>query len=437
MFGKRSRQDGPELIWRRNPFVFTPTFILAVTATLMGLGVVMVFSASASLDGSTIAWPPWRDSTIRQLIFVVAGFVAALTASITPYRWLRIRGREDGRRWFQPSLLLLLATLGLLTLVLVPGIGIVRNGARRWLSAGPAGLGLTFQPSEVAKLTAVVFLAAWYGRKGVDAGKFFRGLLPAVLVTGLCTGLVGIEDFGTAVLILTVAGLMMLAAGSRLWHLLLLAMPAAGAMAYLLISKPYRLERLTGFRHIWDDPGGKGYQAVQSLCSIGTGGWWGAGLGAGLQKYGYLPEARTDFIYSIICEELGIVGGLVVIGLFMLLVWQGRKASIAAPDLFGRLLALGIVLTLGLQAAMNIAVVTVSVPTKGIALPLVSAGGSGVVFLGLSVGLLASVARAGAAWFDWQQVRLNMARGLIEPIPTEEFAGEEGPPCIGRMPRYA
>jgi cell division protein FtsW len=386
---------------------------------LMGLGVVMVFSASATLDGIGPTQAIWHYGPVRQLAFVALGFLAALIASALPYRWMRIRDRIDGYRWLQPNLMLLAMTLALLGLVLVPGIGLERNASRRWLGIGS----LTFQPSELAKVTLVMFLAGWYGRRGMDPGRFFRGLLPAMIAVGVLTGLVGVEDFGTAALMLAVAGVLLLAVGSRLWHILLMAMPAAGAMAYLLISKPYRLERLVGFRQIWDDPGGKGYQAVQSLCSIGSGGWWGAGLGAGLQKYGYLPEARTDFIFSIICEELGIAGGLAVIGLFMMFVWQGRKASVAAPDVFGRILALGVTLTVGLQAVMNIAVVTVSVPTKGIALPLVSAGGTGVLFLGVGIGLLASVARAGAAWRDWMQVRHGVISGLLEPIPSSEMTG--------------
>lgn len=416
VFERSTLVHRPRRILRRNPFAFTPTFLLVVAATLMGLGVVMVFSASGSLDRPVITRPLWLCIPVRQLVYVILGFAVAVMVSLVPYRWLRIRARPDEHRWFQPNIALLLVTVGLLAAVLVPSMGETRNNSRRWLAVGP----MTFQPSELAKLAIVLFVAGWYGRPKVRPERLFRGLLPPAMVVALCAGLVGIEDFGTAALILAVGGLLLLAAGSRLWHLLLLTMPAAGAMGYLLISKPYRLERLTGFLHIWDDPGGQGYQAVQSLCSIGAGGWWGAGLGAGLQKYGYLPEARTDFIFSVICEELGIVGGLVIIGLFMLMVWQGRKAAVAAPDVFGRLVALGVTLTVGLQAVMNIAVVTASVPTKGIALPFVSAGGSGVVFLGASVGLLASVARAGCAWRDWTALRQGVLTGLVEPVPSVE-----------------
>jgi len=159
-----------------------------------------------------------------------------------------------------------------------------------------------------------------------------------------------------------------------------------------LVSRPHRLDRLLTFVDIWRDPEGKGYQAVQSLCTIASGGWWGRGLGCGVVK-GYLPEARNDFIFAVICEELGMVGAVAVIGLLIALIWQGRGVIHRCIDPMGRLLAFGILATLGLQATMNLAVVTVSVPTKGISLPLVSAGGSGAVLLGGLVGMLANIAR--------------------------------------------
>jgi cell division protein FtsW len=407
---------------RRNPFSFTPLFLLVITATLMGFSAVMIFSASATLEDTGMHRAFGRYG--RQIVFVVMGFCAAVATSTLPYSWLRIRSRDEHRWWFQPNLMLLLVTVALLAMVLVPGIGVERNASRRWLAIGPVRYGVIFQPSELAKLSLVLFVAGWYGRRRVEPGRFFKTLLVPAIVVALCAGLVGLEDFGTAALLLAVGGLLLLGAGSRLWHLVVLALPALGAMGYLLVSKPYRLARLTGFLDIWDDPGGKGYHAVQSLCSIAAGGWWGTGLGGGLQKYGYLPEARTDFIFAIICEELGVVGGLAIIGLFMAFVWQGRKAAVSAPDMFGRLLALGVTLTIGLQAAMNIAVVTVSIPTKGIALPLVSAGGSGILFLGTAIGLLASVGRAGTAWRDWLALRheLLKARPDAGPAPQEWVA---------------
>jgi cell division protein FtsW len=170
-------------------------------------------------------------------------------------------------------------------------------------------------------------------------------------------------------------------------------MPAAAGMTAMIAFWPYRLERLTSFVNIWADPAGKGYHAIQSLVSFASGGLTGRGLGNGIQKHGYLPEARSDFIFSVIGEELGLLGVVAVIGLFAVILWQGRKIMLASPDPLGRLLAFGVTWLLGLQAAMNIAVVTVSVPTKGIALPFVSAGGSGLLLLGAAIGILLNVAR--------------------------------------------
>jgi len=189
---------------------------------------------------------------------------------------------------------------------------------------------------------------------------------------------------------------MLLLAGARWLHLIATGLLGAAAGAALILLEPYRLRRIIIWLTEEPDPTGGGYQITQSLIAIGSGGWWGRGLGAGVQKYGYLPQDNNDFILAILCEELGVVGGLAVVALFLLLVWRGWRISANAPDSFGRLLAAGITLTICLQAAFNIGVVTNSVPTKGISLPFVSAGGSGVLFLGLAAGLLASVGRSSA-----------------------------------------
>jgi len=375
----------------------TAVFLIATATALLALGVVMVLSAAASLEhpSGPHAWAGrswgelWQDAAFRQLAFAFGGFVAMLVASVVPYRWWCLGRRSS----WQVAAAVMIVTLACLVAVLIPGVGVERRGARRWLAIGA---GLAFQPSEMAKLVLVLFMAAWFGRPGTDPKRFLRGLGPVLLAAGLCVGLVGIEDFGTALLLALVAGAILLVAGARLRHLLVLAVAGAGSMAALLFAQPYRIERLRHFfDDVWADPAGKGYQAVQSLCAIGAGGWFGKGLGAGMQKYGYLPESRTDFIFAIICEELGVVGGLAVLALFCVLLWNGQRAMARAQDAFGRLVAFGITMTIGLQAAMNVAVVTVSIPTKGIALPLVSSGGSGLLFVGAAVGILASVARYG------------------------------------------
>lgn len=179
----------------------------------------------------------------------------------------------------------------------------------------------------------------------------------------------------------------------RRGHLLAAAVPALAGLGFLLWLKPYRLQRLMGFLTVWEDRQGAGYHAFQSMLAIASGGWTGRGLGCSVQKYGYLPEARTDFVFAVLCEELGIIGGACVILLFAALVWQTIRIVRRAPDEFGRLIALGAGFTIGVQAAINIGVVTVFLPTKGISLPFVSAGGSSTVFLGFLAGLLASVGR--------------------------------------------
>jgi len=364
------------------------TMICIVALALLSLGVVMVFSASASLTAPSITENVWKNAAVRQAAYSLAALVVLLITSLCSYEVWRFRAGGV----FQPGIYLMAVTLAFLTFVLV--FGEERHGARRWLSLGPSSLGLGFQPSEVAKLAEVIFLAGYAAFIGPRIRKFWFGLLPALCVLGLTCGLVGKEDLGTAVLLASVGGCILLAAGARIWHLILLSLPGIAGFIYLIKEEPYRVGRLTSFLDPYADPLGKGYHQIQSLITIASGGWWGRGLGCGIQKYGYLPEGRNDFIFAVICEELGIVGGLAVIALFGMLLWHGRKAVQVASTDFGRLLALGATLTIGLQAAMNIAVVTVSIPTKGIALPLVSAGGSGVILLGFLVGLLVNVARA-------------------------------------------
>jgi cell division protein FtsW len=361
---------------------YTGVWITAVAAGLMGIGAVMTFSASTSIDHPPVVWPIWQHDAIRQLTFVTAGLFAMLVVSRVPYMIWSV-GRGYG------ALFLLVGSLAICGLVLVPGLGVEVNGAVRWLRI--PGTGFRFQPSELVKGALPIFLANWVVYR-VDIRCFWRGLLPIVMIIGVCVGGIGLEDFGTAALLAGVSGCLLLVAGARIWHLLLMVLPAIPAFGYLLMSRSHRMERLLIYRDPFQDPAGKGYQVIQSLCTIVSGGWWGRGLGNGFGK-GYLPEARNDFIFAVICEELGVVGAAAVIALLITLMWLGRRVVVKSSDPVGRLLALGIILTLGFQAAMNIAVVTASVPTKGIALPLVSAGGSGAIFLGALVGVLANVAR--------------------------------------------
>lgn len=369
----------------------TATGIILCSAALLAVGVIAVASASSGLEGPVLRGDFWNTPTGKQGLFGVAAMGVLLLLSRVKPSFLEWRCEGI----WQPSLLLLLAVVGLLGLTLVPGVGIERNGARRWLGLLPGQSGLMFQPSELAKLALPVFLAAYLASRGDDVRRFGKGVLPAAGAIAVCVGLVGLEDFGTAALLCVVGGLILLVAGVKYWHLLILAIPGAAAMGALLISKPYRVKRLTAFLDIWSDPRGAGYHPVQSLIGISSGGAWGEGLGSSIQKFGYLPESRTDFIFSIWAEETGLVGCLAVMMLFGALLYLGLRAALSAASVFERLLAAAVTLMVVLQATMNIAVVTVSVPTKGIALPLVSAGGSGVLCLSVALGLLAGVALHG------------------------------------------
>ncbi|MCP4590646.1 MAG: cell division protein FtsW [bacterium] len=369
----------------------TANAIMVVAAALMMIGVVAVASASGGVDrSSSVEW--WRTGFGRQLIFVGFGLATMLMFSWVGPQAFAWRHRS----WWQPSLLLVVLAGACLSLALIPGIGLERNGARRWLSIGTPGVGPAFQPSEMAKVALVVFLAAFVGGRSKLVGSVTKLLLPSVAVIAVLTALVGVEDFGTAALLGLVGGAILLVGGCRLIHLVVVALPGIATGAYLVYFEPYRMERLTSFADIWADPQGSGYHAIQSLATIASGGWFGSGLGSGIQKYGYLPASQTDFIFSVWCEETGVFGGLLIVLLFVAFLLLGLRAMRRARSSEARLLAFGVTLLICLQAVINLAVVSVVAPTKGIALPFVSAGGSGVVFLAALVGLLAGVARTAA-----------------------------------------
>jgi cell division protein FtsW len=277
----------------------------------------------------------------------------------------------------------------LLLAVHLPVIGREVNGARRWIDLGVT----SFQPSELAKWGMPLVLAAYAARRAAVMGRFVPGLVvPMALVAVVC-GLIVTEDLGTAVLIGMVAGVLLLAAGAKLWHAAVLAAPAALGLVAAVVSSPYRLDRVRAWWNPYQDPQGIGYHVIQSMATVAGGGPAGRGLGNGVQKFGYLPEDTTDFIFAVICEEMGLVGAMVVVSLLGGLLLCGWSIIRRTEDPFRRLLGLGILLTLGLQTLINMAVVTGIAPTKGIALPLVSAGGTGWVLTAFSLGLLVSIGR--------------------------------------------
>lgn len=375
----------------RSRFVLAPLslgydqLLFLAAAALLAIGLVMVQSADARIRG-VIDTPLWQSFLNKNAMH------AAIAVGTMFLVW-----RLDYRLWLGRSLLLSPATLLValttvaLVAVLATPLGRDVNGARRWLGYGTFG----FQPSELAKLGLVVFIAAYAVHMQQEMRSFFKGFLPLVAVFGIVCALVVKEDFGTTALIAAVCVTLIFMAGAKSFHTLLLLPPAVG-VAYMLLQEPFRRARLLAFLDPWIDPKGVGYHPIQSLLTIMSGGFWGRGLGNGVQKMGYLPEDNTDFIFAVICEELGFPGALIVITLFALFVFCGWRIACRCNNLFGKLLAFGITAMFGLQAAMNIAVVTVSMPTKGIALPLISSGGTGWIMTAAAIGVLMSIERANA-----------------------------------------
>lgn len=368
-----------------------PGWVIAIALTLMAIGLVIVGSSAANLDRPVIGGELWNSAIGRQLVFSGMGIGAMLATAWVAPTFLSSSGWRQGLAWtfFLMVVLLLVAAL-------VPGLTDSHRGSQRWLKLGVAGL--SFQPSELAKPALVAGLAAFFSRIAETERSFWRSFVPSAGIVGIIVLLVGSENLGTAALLGTVGFGIMMVAGSRIWHLGLLSGIGATTLVGLLYAEQYRRDRLLAFTRMWDEELAGGYQPLQSLVTIASGSWWGTGLGAGIQKYGYLPESRTDFIFSALCEETGFLGACVVIGLFATLIWLGIKIAWNAPTQFERLLAFGLTLAMTLQAAMNIAVVTVITPTTGISLPLISAGGSGIMAYGFSIGLLAAIAsRCGTA----------------------------------------
>jgi cell division protein FtsW len=264
------------------------------------------------------------------------------------------------------------------------------NNARRWFSIG----GLGVQPSELAKLAAVFFIAAQLERRMHRINELGYALLPIGIVVVCLTGLILIEpDFGTATSLILIAGVMVFAAGINYRYILGAALLALPAMALVAMSASYRRRRLFTFLNPWEDPLGDGFQIIQSLIAVGTGGLWGKGLMNGVQKLFYLPEPHTDFIYSVIAEELGLAGATAVLFCFAVITWRGVRVALRAPDSFGAFLALGLTTMVAVQAFVNISVVLGLMPTKGIPLPFVSAGGSSLLINLLGMGILLNVSQ--------------------------------------------
>lgn len=349
--------------------------LLAAVLLLLTLGVVMVYSASAVYAGARLGDGLWFFK--RQLAGALIGLVALLAAMKLGYRRLEA---------FAVPLVFL--SLGLLVLVRFPGIGHAAGGAQRWMKLGP----LTFQPSEIAKLSLILWLARSLARKQDRIRVFSIGFLPHLVMLGLFAVLLLLEpDFGTTVVLAAVTFALLFVAGARATYLFGLLGALAPVAAILIWRSPYRLQRVMTFLDPWKDPQGHGYQTVESLLGFGAGGSFGVGLGESHQKLFFLPAAHTDFILSIIGEELGFAGVAAVLILFMIIVWRGLKAAHAAQDAFGCWLALGLTLLLSLEAAVNAGMALALLPTKGMALPFLSYGMTSAISSCLAAGILLSI----------------------------------------------
>jgi cell division protein FtsW len=352
--------------------------LILITLTLLVIGVVMIYSASAVLAGRQ-----YGDSLFfikRQMLWASGGMIAMIAVSRVPYGF-----------WQGMALPLVLGAVILLVLVLVPGIGIEVNGSRRWLRLGS----LTLQPSELTRLCAVIYLARYLVKKRGRLDDFFRDFLPPMIVIGAVLALImGESDLGTAAVMGMVAGLMLFIGGARWRHLWGMGLLAAPVLYAMIMKIGYRRQRMLAFLDPWRDPTDSGFQMIQSFLALGGGGPVGMGLGEGRQKLFFLPYPHTDFIYAVIGEELGLMGTLAVLVLFLALAWRGMSISLRAPDPFGRHLAFGLTMMIVVQALINMAVVTGLLPTKGLTLPFLSYGGSSLMANMIAIGILWNISRA-------------------------------------------
>ena len=365
-------------------------WLFASTVGLALFGVVMVYSASAVMaqneNGNQFYY------VIKQGVWVAIGFIVMLLAMQFNYQQLKSRHIVYG--------LLLLSTLTLFAVFAFSS----SNGAHRWIKLRI----FSVQPSELSKLALVIFLAYFLEKRAGEEGNLWRTFLPAGIVTCWLAGLIVIEpDLGTALMLALIFAVMMYTAGARLIHLGLAAAPAFIGIALLLIFVPFRMKRLITFLDPWADPQGGGFQVVQSLIAVGSGGPNGLGFAQGKQKMLFLPFAHSDFIFAVVGEELGLVGTLAVVAVFALFLWRGIRTALLAPDRFGMLLSLGIVTSIVAQALFNISVVLSLVPTKGIPLPFISYGGSSLVPTLAAVGILLNVS---------QHASGSVGAGLMETV---------------------
>jgi cell division protein FtsW len=357
-----------------------PAVLLLVTAMLLGVGIVSVYSASAVMAQSS-GLPDYHFA-VRQAVGATAGFFLLVAMAFVDYRRLRIFA------W--PILAAIVASLLLMILPGMQDLAQVRNGAGRWLRIGPVAL----QPSEFAKLGLIIWTAALAVKKHDRLSSLSRGLLPFLAVWAVVSGLILIQpSMSAALLVVLLSGLVVFAAGARVGHFLLLAVLGIPLLWSQVGAAAYRMRRVIAFMDPSQDPAGISYQINQALIAVGSGGVFGRGFGHGVQKFGYLPEPHNDFIFAMISEEWGFIGAFLLIGLFSAFALVGYRIARQAPDFFGFLLAVGVTNLIAVQAMLHIMVNLALIPTTGVTLPFLSYGRSSLLVCLIGVGILINIAR--------------------------------------------
>jgi cell division protein FtsW len=358
----------------KTPIKLDPVLLAIVTTLLFG-GLVILASASISVSDNTTNDPFFYVS--RQAVAALLGGAAGFVCLFVPVRF-----------WLSTGPLMLLIAFALLVVVLVPGVGFTANGSTRWIRLGV----LNLQASEPARLCLMIYLAGYLVRQNKSIREQFSGFLKPMAVLVIASTLLLLEpDLGAAIVLVATAFAMMFVAGARFRDFTLFAGLGLVAALLLVVTKEYRLERLTGFMDPWADPFDTGFQLTQSLIAIGRGEWFGVGLGDGVQKLFYLPDAHTDFVFAVFAEEFGLLGSLFLISLFAALLWRIFRLAMRAANaerFFEAYLAVGIGTWLGLQAFINLGVNMGLLPTKGLTLPLVSYGRSSMIVAMISIGIL-------------------------------------------------
>lgn len=364
--------------------------MLAIVLMLVGFGIVMLYSASAVMSAQKLGDHLYLVKS--QLLKVGLGLGLLVVALNIDYRWYK--------RLIYP---ILIASGGMLALVLVPGIGAIQNGSQRWFSLA----GFSFQPAEVVKITVIMFLAYSVSKKGEKMGRFVVGFVPHLMVVGVLVGLLMLQpDFGSSVILIGMMGVMLFVSGAKISYLFLFASLGCIGAYYAVTGSEYRMKRVLAFLDPWSYRTDIGYQISESLISIGSGGLTGVGLGNGHGKLGYVPELWNDFIGTIVAEELGLLGIIVLVVLFAAFVWRGFKIAFECDDEFGKYLAFGITALFAFQAAANLFVVTGLAPTKGLTLPFVSFGGSSMIMALFATGVVLNISKNDPdRWEEAREIR--------------------------------